>query len=58
MANRANYIVFTVSGADKAHALREVLEGPYNPDLYPSQVIEPVHGELHFFLDKAAAAEL
>jgi 6-phosphogluconolactonase len=58
IANRANYIVFLVSGGGKAHALREVLEGQYNPDLYPSQVIEPVHGELHFFLDEAAAAEL
>jgi 6-phosphogluconolactonase len=47
-----------ISGSGKAHALHEVLEGQYNPDLYPSQVIEPVHGELHFFLDEAAASEL
>lgn len=58
IANRANYIVFLVSGSGKAHALKEVLEGQYNPDLYPSQVIKPVHGELHFFLDEAAAASL
>jgi 6-phosphogluconolactonase len=47
-----------ISGSGKAHALREVLEGQYNPDLYPSQVIEPLHGELHFFIDKAAGSEL
>jgi 6-phosphogluconolactonase len=35
-----------------------VLKGPYNPDLFPSQVIKPVNGELHWFVDKAAAAEL
>ena len=58
VANRANYIVFRISGSGKAHALHEVLEGQYNPDLYPSQVIEPVHGELHFFLDEAAASKL
>jgi len=32
------------------------LEGEYNPDLYPSQIIKPVKGELHWFLDEAAAA--
>ncbi len=58
IANRANYIVFMISGSGKAHALHEVLEGQYNPDLYPSQVIEPMHGELHFFIDEAAAVEL
>ncbi|MDP4249867.1 MAG: 6-phosphogluconolactonase [Bacteroidota bacterium] len=58
IANRANYIVFMISGSGKSHALREVLEGQYDPDRYPSQVIEPLHGELHFFLDEAAAAEL
>jgi 6-phosphogluconolactonase len=57
IANRANYIVFMISGSGKAHALHEVLEGKYDPDLYPAQVIEPLHGELHFFLDEAAAAE-
>ena len=58
IANQADYIVFMISGSGKAHALHEVLEGEYNPDLYPSQVIEPVHGELHFFIDEAAAAAL
>jgi 6-phosphogluconolactonase len=58
IANRAQYIVFMVSGSGKANALHEVLEGQYNPDLYPAQVIEPVQGELHFFLDEAAAAKL
>jgi 6-phosphogluconolactonase len=58
IANRADYIVFMISGSGKAHALHEVLKGQYNPDLYPSQVIEPVHGELHFFIDEAAGAEL
>ncbi|HVY75745.1 MAG TPA: 6-phosphogluconolactonase [Puia sp.] len=58
IANLAKHVVFMVSGSGKAKALREVLEGSYNPDLYPSQEIEPVNGELHFFLDQAAAAAL
>ena len=58
IVNRADNIVFMISGKDKAHALHEVLEGKRNPDLYPSQVIIPVQGELHFFTDQAAASEL
>ncbi|HEY4155397.1 MAG TPA: 6-phosphogluconolactonase [Puia sp.] len=58
IANRSEHIVFMISGGDKAKALKEVLNGPYQPERYPSQVIQPVHGELHFFLDEAAAAEL
>jgi 6-phosphogluconolactonase len=58
IVNHSNHIVFLVSGKEKAQALREVLEGERNPDKYPSQVIVPTQGELHFFMDEAAAAEL
>lgn len=58
IVNHADHIVFMISGSDKAHALREVLEGDRNPDLYPSQVIIPTQGELHFFIDEKAAAQL
>ena len=58
IANRAETVVFLAAGAKKAHALKEVLEGEYNPDLYPSQVISPISGELHWFIDEAAGAGL
>lgn len=58
IVNRAAKVAFLTFGAGKAHALKEVLEGAYNPDLYPSQVIKPVPGELHWFTDTAAAALL
>jgi 6-phosphogluconolactonase len=58
IVNHADHIVFMISGRDKAHALKEVIEGERNPDLYPSQVIIPTQGELHFFLDEPAASEL
>ena len=58
IVNNANHIVFMISGKEKAPALKEVLEGSRNPDLYPSQVISPTQGELHFFTDEAAASGL
>ena len=58
IVNRAARIAFLTAGTKKAHALREVLKGEYNPDLYPSQEIKPVNGELHWFVDEAAAAGL
>jgi 6-phosphogluconolactonase len=58
IVNHSDHIVFMVSGKEKAHAIHEVLEGDRNPDLYPSQVIIPTQGELHFFMDEAAASKL
>jgi len=57
IVNRAACVLFLVAGDGKAKALKEVMEGDYRPDQYPGQVIEPA-GELHWFLDKAAAALL
>ncbi len=56
--NHAAHILFFVAGADKAAALREVLEGDYRPDFYPSQVIRPTEGRLTWMIDQAAAALL
>lgn len=58
IVNRADHIVFMVSGSEKAYAIREVLEGEKNPDRFPSQQIVAQRGELHFFIDEAAAAQL
>jgi 6-phosphogluconolactonase len=58
IVNHADHIVFMISGKEKANALHEVLEGEKNPDLYPSQVISPTQGELHFFTDETAASGL
>ncbi len=58
IVNESACIAFLTTGANKAAALKEVLKGAYNPDRYPSQVIKPVHGELHWFTDEAAAAGL
>ena len=55
VVNRASFIVFLTFGANKSKALYEVLEGSPDADLYPSQVIKPNSGELHWFVDEAAA---
>jgi 6-phosphogluconolactonase len=58
VVNLSKRIAFLVTGADKADALVHVLEGHFVPDMYPAQVIQPVNGELIWFVDEAAAARL
>jgi 6-phosphogluconolactonase len=53
--NAARNITFLVSGSDKAPRLREVLEGPEQPELLPAQAIKPVQGRLLWLVDAAAA---
>jgi len=54
VVNLSRRIAFLVSGQDKAEAVAHILSDNYNPDLYPAQVIKPVHGELFWFLDVMA----
>lgn len=56
--NNAAAVVFLVAGADKADALAAVFEGPPDPETYPSQLIAPEDGALHWLVDRAAAAKL
>jgi 6-phosphogluconolactonase len=58
IVNRASRIVFLTFGTAKSSALYQVILGPRNPDLFPSQIINPMQGELHWFVDDAAAVEL
>jgi 6-phosphogluconolactonase len=57
-ANQANLLIFCVTRADKALALKAVLEGPYEPDQLPSQLIQPVNGKLLWLVDQAAGSML
>ncbi|MAS35812.1 MAG: 6-phosphogluconolactonase [Anaerolineaceae bacterium] len=56
--NDASHVAFLVSGAAKAGALVKVLEGPHQPYELPSQLVQPVDGELVWLLDQDAAASL
>lgn len=58
LLNAARNVLFLVTGSDKADALHAVLEGPYNPDEYPAQIVHPPNGEVTWMLDTAAAAKL
>lgn len=58
IVNKASNIAFMVDGDKKAKALAKVLEGDYQPQKFPAQIIKPASGQLHWFLDKAAAKEL
>jgi len=58
VVNRARKVVFLTFGANKSNALFEVLKGPRNADQYPSQIIQPSDGDLHWFVDEAAASRV
>lgn len=58
LINRAKQLVVMTFGEKKTHALYEVLEGERNPQLYPSQLLNPVNGKLTFLVDEIAASQL
>lgn len=58
VVNDAACVAFLAAGAGKAEVLKQVLKGEKNVDLYPSQIIQPEKGQLHWFVDEAAAALL
>jgi 6-phosphogluconolactonase len=56
--NNAASVLFLAHGADKAAALKAVLEGPYDPKLFPSQLVQPSDGTVLWLVDGSAAALL
>jgi 6-phosphogluconolactonase len=56
--NAARAVLFLVTGAEKAHTLARVLEGPAQPDELPAQGVQPRDGTLTWLVDAAAAAQL
>lgn len=58
LVNRASHIAFMVEGSAKSAILQQVIEGEYKPKELPAQIIKPVNGELHWFVDEAAAKKL
>jgi 6-phosphogluconolactonase len=57
-ASNAAEILFMVTGADKALALKSVLEGPFEPDQLPAQSLQPKNGKLLWLVDAAAGSML
>lgn len=56
--NNAARVIFMVTGADKTLALKGVLEGPYEPDQLPAQLIQPPNGKLVWLVDTVAGGML
>ena len=57
-ASNAAQIIFMVTGADKAPALKAVLEGPFEPEQLPAQLLQPQNGKLLWLVDAAAGSML
>ena len=58
VANNSALAIFMITKADKALALKAVLEGPYEPEQLPSQLIQPKNGKLLWLVDTTAASKL
>ncbi len=56
--NDSTHVIITTGGSSKADALHGVLDGPRDPETYPVQLVAPEDGELHWFIDEAAGAQL
>jgi len=58
LINKAHHILFLVSGKKKAKILENIMQGPYQPEKYPAQLINPVEADLRWFADSAAATSV
>ena len=58
LINQAHNIIFLVTGKAKAEVLHTIFNSPYQPEKYPAQLIKPVNGNLYWFVDEAAAAQI
>lgn len=58
LINEAKHIAFLVYGEGKAIAVHHVLEDDEDIEDFPAQLIDPIVGEIQWFLDVPAAAML
>jgi 6-phosphogluconolactonase len=56
--NQGRKVVFLIGGSDKSDVLSNVLSEKYDPETWPSQLVQPKNGELLLLLDSTAAAKL
>jgi 6-phosphogluconolactonase len=52
--NQAAFVLFLVSGEEKAETLRQVLEERGQPPPFPSQLVRPTQGRLLWLVDRGA----
>lgn len=58
VVNNSACVLFMATGAGKAITLKNVIEGTFDAEKFPSQLIRPQNGQLHWFVDEAAAGAL
>jgi 6-phosphogluconolactonase len=58
LINEAKNIAFLVYGESKAPAVHNALEVDEDIENYPAQLIDSITGEVYWFMDEAAAANL
>lgn len=58
LINKSRHIIFLVSGENKSAILEAVLNGPYQPEKYPAQLIKPKKGKVYWYVDDKAATRL
>jgi len=56
--NKAKNILFIVFGEDKAETISKVIEGNFDSQNLPAQLIKPDDGTIRWFIDKSAASKL
>ncbi|MBI2821307.1 MAG: 6-phosphogluconolactonase [Acidobacteria bacterium] len=56
--NHAANVIFLVSGEGKASILKSVLQGEYQENGLPAQLINPTQGRLRWIIDRGAASDL
>jgi len=54
VVNRSACIAFLVTGAAKMPVLNRILNQTAPPHFYPVQLIKPINGEIHWFVDEEA----
>ena len=58
LINLSKHIVFFLFGKSKAPAVYNIIQRDKNIEEYPAQLIHPVAGTLHWFMDNDAASDL
>lgn len=56
--NHCECICFLVTGDNKAAAVSQVLEGPFDPERYPAQLIHSADEKIIWYLDQSAAGKI
>lgn len=56
--NAAANVLFLVTGAKKADAVAQILEGEYQPHEFPAQLVQPEAGNVMWIMDTPAASQL